>query len=206
VFDLTNLKGEKRRNIGKQNNELNIINQLAKFYDLPVSNLRAFVDSAHECHDIFVCDQCFNSLKSLTVSQAKSDKILNNLKNSASSDFNSLTSKLQYQTEKTCTFAETSSTKKRPLHHLTPSKSGCTPKGKRIHRQTVTPKVNRRRLIFAQTPTPCKSTHKPRSPGPKAAKVKVILYTCIYFDSLLGISLNFKDSKVNSRCTVHMYY
>jgi peptide subunit release factor 1 (eRF1) len=40
VFDLTNLKGEKRRNIGKQNNELNIINQLAKFYDLPVSNLR----------------------------------------------------------------------------------------------------------------------------------------------------------------------
>ena len=38
VFDLTNLKGEKRRNIGKQNNELNIINQLAKFYDLPVSN------------------------------------------------------------------------------------------------------------------------------------------------------------------------
>ena len=51
-------------------------------------------------HDIFVCDQCFNSLKSLTVSQAKSDKILNNLKNSASSDFKSLTSKLQYQTEK----------------------------------------------------------------------------------------------------------
>jgi hypothetical protein len=66
----------------------------------PVSNLRAFVDSAH---DIFVCDQCFNSLKSLTVSQAKSDQILNNLKNSASSDFKSLTSKLQYQTEKTCT-------------------------------------------------------------------------------------------------------
>jgi hypothetical protein len=200
VFDLTNLKGEKRRNIGKQNNELNIINQLAKFYDLPVSNLRAFVNSAH---DIFVCDQCFNSLKSLTVSQAKSDKILNNLKNNASSDFKSLTSKLQYQTEKTCTFAETSSTKKRPLYHLTPSKSGCTPKGKRIQRQTVTPKVNRRRLIFAQTPTPCKSTPKPRSPGPK---VKVILYTCIYFDSLLGISLNFKDSKVNSRCTVHMYH
>ena len=91
VFDLTNLKGEKRRNIGKPNNELNIINQLAKFYDLPVSNLHAFVDSAHECHDIFVCDQCFNSLKSLTVSQAKSDQILNNLKNSASSDFKSLT-------------------------------------------------------------------------------------------------------------------
>jgi len=178
VFDLTNLKGEKRRNVGKQNNELNIINKFAKFYDLPVSNLRAFVDSAH---DIFVCNQCFNSLKSITVSQAKSDKILNNLKNSASADFKSLTSKLQYQMEKTCT--ETSSTKKRPLHHLTPSKSGCTPKGKRINRQTVRPKVKRRRLIFAQTPTPCKSTPKPRSPGPK---VKVILYTCtcIYFGVL----------------------
>ena len=142
-----------------------------------MSKLRAFVDSAH---DIFVCNQCFNSLKSITESQAKSDKILNNLKNSASSDFKSLTSKLQYETEKTCTFAETSSTKKRSLHHfthLTPSKSGCMPKGKRINRQTVIPKVNRRRLIFAQTPTPCKSTPKPRSPGPK---VKVILYTCIY--------------------------
>ena len=26
-FDLTNLKGEKRRNVGKLNNELNIVNQ-----------------------------------------------------------------------------------------------------------------------------------------------------------------------------------
>ena len=121
VFDLTNLKGEKRRNVGK---ELNIINQLANFYDLPVSNLRTFVDSAYE---IFVCNQCFNSLKSITESQAKSDKILNNLKNSASSDFKSLTSKLQYQTEKTCTFAETSSTKKRPLHHLVPGRFAPNP-------------------------------------------------------------------------------
>jgi hypothetical protein len=29
VFDLTNLNGEKRRNVGKLNNELNIVNQLA---------------------------------------------------------------------------------------------------------------------------------------------------------------------------------
>jgi hypothetical protein len=28
VFDLINLKGEKRRNVGKLNNELNIVNQL----------------------------------------------------------------------------------------------------------------------------------------------------------------------------------
>ena len=59
--------------------------------------MRAFVDSAH---DIFVCDQCFNSLKSLTVSQAKSDKILNNLKNSASSDLKSLTCDTESQQEK----------------------------------------------------------------------------------------------------------
>lgn len=125
VLDLTNVKGEKRRNVGIQNKDLHIINQLAKFYDLPVSNLRAYVDSVH---DTFVCNQCFNSLKSATVIQAKSDKILNNLTNGASTDFKSLTSKLQYQTEKMCT--ETSSTKQRPLHHLTPSKSGCTPKEK----------------------------------------------------------------------------
>jgi hypothetical protein len=172
VFDLTNLKGEKRRHVGK---DLNIINQLAKIYDLPVSvsNLRTFVDSAY---DIFVCNQCFNSLKSITESQAKGDKILNNFKNSASTDFKSLTSKLQYQTKKTCT--ETSSTNKRPLalHHLTPSKSGCMPKGKIINRQTVTPKVNSRRLIFAQTQTPCKSTPKPRSPAWPCPKVKVFLY------------------------------
>jgi hypothetical protein len=32
VFDLTNLKGEKRRNVGKLNNELNIVNQSTRFF------------------------------------------------------------------------------------------------------------------------------------------------------------------------------
>jgi hypothetical protein len=31
VFDLTNLKGEKRRNVGKLNNELNIVNRRSPF-------------------------------------------------------------------------------------------------------------------------------------------------------------------------------
>ena len=31
VFDLTNLKGEKRRNVGKLNNELSIVNQPCRF-------------------------------------------------------------------------------------------------------------------------------------------------------------------------------
>jgi hypothetical protein len=34
VFDLTNLKGEKRRNVGKLNNELNIVNQLVDLHFL----------------------------------------------------------------------------------------------------------------------------------------------------------------------------
>jgi hypothetical protein len=34
VFDLTNLKGEKRRNLGKLNNELNIVNQLVDLHFL----------------------------------------------------------------------------------------------------------------------------------------------------------------------------
>ena len=34
VFDLTNLKGEKRRNVGKLNNELNIVNQFADLHFL----------------------------------------------------------------------------------------------------------------------------------------------------------------------------
>jgi hypothetical protein len=34
VFDLTNLKGEKRRNVGKLNNELNIVNQFVDLHFL----------------------------------------------------------------------------------------------------------------------------------------------------------------------------
>jgi hypothetical protein len=34
MFDLTNLKGEKRRNVGKLNNELNIVNQLVDLHFL----------------------------------------------------------------------------------------------------------------------------------------------------------------------------
>ena len=39
VFDLTNLKGEKRRNVGKLNNELNIVNQLVDLHFLLFVNL-----------------------------------------------------------------------------------------------------------------------------------------------------------------------
>ena len=34
VFDFTKLKGEKRRNVGKLNNELNIVNQLVDLHFL----------------------------------------------------------------------------------------------------------------------------------------------------------------------------
>jgi hypothetical protein len=39
VFDHTNLKGEKRRNIGKLNNELNIVNQLVDLHFLLFVNI-----------------------------------------------------------------------------------------------------------------------------------------------------------------------
>jgi hypothetical protein len=39
VFDLTNLKDEKRRNVGKLNNELNIVNQLADLHFLLFLNI-----------------------------------------------------------------------------------------------------------------------------------------------------------------------
>ena len=39
MFDLTNLKGEKRRNVGKQNNELNIVNQLVDLHFLLFVNI-----------------------------------------------------------------------------------------------------------------------------------------------------------------------
>jgi hypothetical protein len=34
MFDLTNLKGEKRRNVGKLKNELNLVNQLVDLHFL----------------------------------------------------------------------------------------------------------------------------------------------------------------------------
>ena len=39
VCDLTNLKGEKRRNVGKLNNELNIVNQLVDLHFLSFVNI-----------------------------------------------------------------------------------------------------------------------------------------------------------------------
>ena len=39
VFDLTNLGGEKRRNVGKLNNELNIVNQLVDLHFLLFVNI-----------------------------------------------------------------------------------------------------------------------------------------------------------------------
>ena len=39
VFDLTNLKGEKRRNVGKLNNELSIVNQLVDLHFLLCVNI-----------------------------------------------------------------------------------------------------------------------------------------------------------------------
>jgi hypothetical protein len=39
VFDLTNLKGERRRNVGKLNNELNIVNQLVDLHFLLFVNI-----------------------------------------------------------------------------------------------------------------------------------------------------------------------
>jgi hypothetical protein len=39
VFDLTNLKGEKRRNVGKLNNELIIVNQLFDLHFLLFVNI-----------------------------------------------------------------------------------------------------------------------------------------------------------------------
>ena len=39
VFDLTHLKGEKRGNVGKLNNELNIVNQLVDLHFLLFVNI-----------------------------------------------------------------------------------------------------------------------------------------------------------------------
>lgn len=50
--------------------------------------------------NIFICDQCFNSLKSIAVSQAKCEKIINIFKNSVSDEFKSSTATfLDFETQ-----------------------------------------------------------------------------------------------------------
>ena len=116
VFDLTNLKLEGRRKICKHSN-VDLTEIIAKCYCIDEHSLRIVV----ERNDSYVCAKCFNVFKSISVHQKKLDELSNSVKSSASNDFKNVTIKLDIETN----------SKKRNRECITPSKSGCTPRGKR---------------------------------------------------------------------------
>ena len=160
VFDVNNLKSEKRRKIGKHS-DVDIVEAIAFCHKLDEHLLRDHVESKVE--DLYICNPCFNTLKAIYVSQKKCIQLIVSLKANTSNDFKNFIIKLEYADKHTCTTA--TNNLKRSRDCLTPSKSGCTPKGKKMSPATTTPKANRRRLNFSIPSRP--PTVQQKSPGPK---------------------------------------
>ncbi|CAC5365390.1 unnamed protein product [Mytilus coruscus] len=162
-FDVNNLKTERRRKLMKHS-DVDLIETIANCYQLEENLLRKYVE---ENEDTYVCDACFESLKTIYNSQKKCKQLTDTLKEKVSNNFKNLTIKLEY--------VRGNNSVKRNRDCLTPSKTGCTPKGKKLSPPTgSTPKGNRRRLQFS-TPIPRTQTQshsQTQSPGPKV-KVQI---------------------------------
>ena len=172
VFDFSNLQKECRRDVTKTQGEVDIITILASCYKLSTNEcenkLRLLVDNRDEC---FVCKKCFNTIKAISTSIRKCQSLTETLQSTASTNFSTLLSTLNTETAQSDTVHDPAD-RKRSRDCLTPMKTGCTPKGKKII--SSTPKANRRRLNFSHTPRNAPKTPKtPKSPGPK---VKVHIY------------------------------
>ncbi|CAC5417649.1 unnamed protein product [Mytilus coruscus] len=186
VFNVENLKEERRRSVGKQHKDVDLIKTLAFCYEVDEVKLRNAI--GYDDTSFFVCSQCFNSLKATYVSLNKCRNLCEKLKTSTSTSFINLRTILSASREEcdadeqihvdtepplpslTPALACSGSTaRKRQRNIFTPSKSGCTPKAKR-KASTKTPKKNRRRLQFTSTCKPQDEKPTPQvtqSPGPK---------------------------------------
>lgn len=163
IFNGNNLKVERRRKVGKHS-DVDLVEVISNCYQLDEDLFRQFVEKNE---DIYVCNSCFLILKGINTGQKKCLQLINTLKTNASNNFKNLTIKFDSDLKKSL---------KRNRACLSPTKTGCTPKGKKksppsnIH----TPRTNRRRLQFA-TPTASRLELKTQSsPGPR---VKVSCYT-----------------------------
>lgn len=187
VFDLDNLTKERRRSVTKKCNDVDIINVLSTCYNLEEAKLRNYFGYDSDTSNFYICTKCFNVLKAVSACQNKYEQLTDSLKSSASLCFKNLSERCIQQTIDVADRIHNPpptpipdgsvlSSKKRQRALLTPSKSGCTPKAKRLIRTpSSTPKKNRRRLHFK---TPHKTTQPTNtdSPGPK---VKVMIVVCI---------------------------
>ncbi|XP_071136764.1 uncharacterized protein [Mytilus edulis] len=199
VFDLNNLKNEKRRNLKNEIKEVNAVKILSECYEIDEEQIRNVVDLRVD--DVFICNQCVITLKAVFTCETKLKNLVNNIKKSASPQFIEFANKFQtvvdqdedeypaINTIEKCpstTEKCPTTTKKRALHAITPSKSGCTPRGKRNRFLTPSKGTRRRQLKFqtpkppqtpksSQTPSSCRKlteTSNLQSPGPKV-KVQI---------------------------------
>ncbi|VDI02117.1 Hypothetical predicted protein [Mytilus galloprovincialis] len=162
VNNLNMLKTERRRKLMKHS-DVDLIETISNCYQLEEYLLRKYVE---ENEDTYVCDACFKSLKVIYNSQKKKCKQLTDtLKEKVLNNFKNFTIKLEY--------VHGNNNEKRNRDCLIPSKTGCTPKGKKLSPpKGSTPKGNRRRLQFS-TPIPRTQTQSQnQSPGPKV-KVQI---------------------------------
>ncbi|CAC5376272.1 unnamed protein product [Mytilus coruscus] len=186
VFNVENLKEERRRSVGKQHKDVDLIKTLAFCYEVDEVKLRNAI--GYDDTSFSVCSQCFNSFKATYVSLNKCRNLCEKLKSSTSTSFINLRTILSASREEcdaddqihvdtepplpslTPALACLGSTaRKRQRNIFTPSKSGCTPKAKR-KASTKTPKKNRRRPQFTSACKPQDEKPSPQftqSPGPK---------------------------------------
>ncbi|XP_076073057.1 uncharacterized protein LOC143044781 [Mytilus galloprovincialis] len=161
-----------RRNVDKLQGDVDIVKTLSFSYGIAEKTLRCYVDSAESC---YVCSKCFATLQGICRSQKRFNNLTENLKNAASLNFENIKTDLEctslpvHHDKSVPVEIVISSIKKRPRSCLTPMKSGCTPKGKKLVTPS-TPKANRRRLNFSNSPRKTPNTTKKKisaSPGPR---------------------------------------
>ena len=78
VFDLNNLKIEKRRSLKNEIKEVNAVKILSECYEIDVEQIRNVVDLRVD--GVFICNQCVINLKAVFTCETELKNLLNNIK------------------------------------------------------------------------------------------------------------------------------
>ena len=100
VFDLNNLKSEKRRSVGKLHSDVDLIKTLSFCYDLDELKLRNAIGFDESSY--FVCDSCFNNLRSIFLSLNKCNQLKTKLSTRVSPSYRLLCDNLTVRDEVQC--------------------------------------------------------------------------------------------------------
>ena len=130
---------EGRRNFGKRQGDVDIIQILSLLYDFAENTLRDYVDSLD--YDCIVWNKFFNAIKGIYRNKTRLDNLVDTLKTSVSVKFLNLNIQLSpdtlINTNQICVPPQLSihspskGNRKRPRSCFTPIRSGHTPKEKK---------------------------------------------------------------------------